>query len=105
MTLRRSLRLLFWLPFLILMVAFALSNMEAVEIGLFPTGLTVSLPLSIAVLGGMGIGFFLGGLSAWLPALRHRRAANQARDALHVLEAKHEELKARGPGSLLAPPR
>jgi lipopolysaccharide assembly protein A len=103
MTVHRFLRWLIWLPLLIVMIAFALSNRQPVDLGLFPTGLSIPLPLSLAVLGAMAIGFFLGGLFTWIPALRYRRAARRAREALRVLEAKHEELKAQRSGPSLPP--
>ena len=100
----RFLRWLVAIPLLILMIVFALSNMEPVALELFPTGLTMPLPLSLVVLAAMGIGFFMGGVFAWLPALRHRRAARHATEALRVMEAKHQELTARLSGPRLAPP-
>ena len=74
------------LAFLLL---FALSNRDMVEIGLFPTGLSMVMPLSVAVLGALGIGFFSGGLVVWIASFRHRRAAKRAEAALRDLEAKH----------------
>jgi uncharacterized integral membrane protein len=86
---------------LLLMVLFALSNREPVQLGLFPLGhLPFEVPLSVVVLTAMGLGFFLGGLRLWFTALRHRRAARRAEAAMILLEARHQELKARasGPG-------
>jgi uncharacterized integral membrane protein len=80
---------------LALLILFALSNTQEVELGLFPTGLAVGMPLSVAILGAMGIGFFLGGLVVWFTSLRHRRAARRAHAAVRLLEAKHQELTAR----------
>ena len=80
---------------LALLILFALSNTQDVELGLFPTGLAVGMPLSVAVLGAMGIGFFLGGLMVWITSFRHRRAAKRAQAAVRLLEAKHQELTAR----------
>ena len=105
MTFRRIVKTIIWVPILAVLIDFALSNTSDVEVGLFPTGLTIPVPLSVAILIGTGAGFLIGGLFAWFPALRHRRAAKKAKDALRVLEAKHEELKARGTGPLLSAPR
>jgi lipopolysaccharide assembly protein A len=88
-------------PLLLVMVLFALSNREPVRLGLFPLGrLPFELPLSVVILAAMGLGFFLGGLRLWFTALQHRRAARRAEAAVRLLEAKHQELKARasGPG-------
>jgi uncharacterized integral membrane protein len=84
------------IPLLLLMVTFALSNREPVPLGLFPLGrLPFEVPLSIVVLAAMGLGFFLGGLRVWFTALRHRRAARRTEAAMRLLEARHQEMKAR----------
>jgi putative membrane protein len=93
-------------PFLLLLVLFALSNRDPVSIGLFPFGrLPFEVPLSVAILAALGLGFFLGGLRLWTTALRHRRAARRAEEAMRLLEAKHRELQSRtaGPGAVVRP--
>jgi uncharacterized integral membrane protein len=88
------------IPLLLLMVLFALSNRDPVQLGLFPLGrLPFEMPLSVVILAAMGVGFFLGGLRVWFTALRHRRAARRAEAAMRLLEAKHQELKAHEAGS------
>ena len=52
-------------------------------------------PLSVAILAAMGLGFFLGGLRVWFTAIGHRRAARRAEEAMRLLEARYQELKAR----------
>jgi uncharacterized integral membrane protein len=97
----------------LLLISFALSNNESVSLELFPLGrLPFDVPLSIAILAAMGLGFLLGGLRLWNHALRHRRAARRAEEAMRLLEVKHNELKARmaapaltGPGSVVEAPR
>lgn len=94
-------RLVVGIPLLVLMVVFALSNTEPVRLGLFPLGrLPFEVPLSVAILAALGLGFFLGGLRLWFTALHHRRAARRAEEAVRLLEAKHQELKARGSGAV-----
>ncbi len=96
MTLRSLSRWIVGVPLLLLMVLFALSNREPVQLGLFPLGrLPFEVPLSVAILVAMGTGFFLGGLRLWFTALHHRRAARRAEAAVRLLEAKHQELKTR----------
>lgn len=104
---RSFLRWVFWIPGLFLLVLFALSNTESVRIGLFPTDLSIELPLSVAILAAMGLGFFLGGLRVWIAALRHRRMAREARDTVRLLEARqHAASPASGPDQpRLAPPK
>lgn len=104
MRVRAVLRWIIGIPLLLLMVLFALSNTASVRLGLFPTDFTIEVPLSVAILTAMGIGFFLGGLRLWFTALHHRRAARRAQDAVRLLEAKHQELKSRSSGPLLTPP-
>jgi putative membrane protein len=88
-------------PLLLLMVVFALSNTEPVRLGLFPLGrLPFDVPLSVAILAALGLGFFLGGLRLWFTALHHRRAARRAQEAVRLLEAKHRELTARASGTV-----
>ena len=102
MKLRSLSRLIVGVPLLALMVLFALSNSEPVALRLFPLGaLPFEVPLSIAILAGMGLGFFLGGLRLWFTAIAHRRAARRAEEAVRLLEAKHQELRARVEGPAL----
>jgi lipopolysaccharide assembly protein A len=84
------------IPLLLIMVVFALSNRQLVSLQFFPLGqLPFEVPLSVAILGAMAVGFFLGGLRVRIAELRHRRAARRAEHAVRLMEAKHEELKAR----------
>lgn len=99
MKLRALSRWFVGVPLLVLMVVFALSNSEPVPLRLFPLGaLPFEVPLSVAILGAMGLGFFLGGLRLWFTAIGHRRAASRAEEAVRLLEARHQELKARSAG-------
>jgi uncharacterized integral membrane protein len=92
-------RLIVGVPLLLLMVVFALSNTEPVALRLFPFGeLPFDVPLSVAILGALGLGFFLGGLRLWTTALGHRRAARRAEEAVRLLEARHQELRSRATG-------
>ncbi len=84
---------------------FALSNMQAIQLALWPLDYTVQLPLSLAILGGMAAAFLLGALVVWMAELGQRRRARQAERTVRLLEAKIEELKARIPvASLSLPP-
>jgi putative membrane protein len=90
-------RLLIALPFLLLLVLFALSNTAPVRLRLWPTDYALELPLSLAVLGAMAIAFLLGGALVWLSELAQRRRARRAEQAVRLLEAQVQELKARLP--------
>lgn len=73
---------------LLFLILFALSNREDVQIGLFPFGLTVVVPLSVAILGAMGLGALIGGAMVWISGFRHRRAAKRAEAASRALAMK-----------------
>ncbi len=84
-------------PFLFLLVLFALSNPQAAEFRLWPTDYTATAPLSLAVLGAMGIAFLLGALLLWTSAVGARYRARRAEYKVRLLEAQVAELKARKP--------
>lgn len=81
-------RLLIAAPFLLLLVLFALSNTGPVALGLWPTGLVLRLPLSLAVLAGMALAFLAGALLVWGETLRQRRRARRAEARVRLLEAQ-----------------
>jgi uncharacterized integral membrane protein len=82
------LRALLLAPFLLLLIAFALSNPQPVSLALWPTDVTLEAPLSIATLVIAAVFFLLGGLITWLPALRHRRRARVAEKRAKALETE-----------------
>ena len=90
-------RLLIGLPLLLLLVLFALSNTAPVRLGLWPSDYTLQLPLSLTILGGMAIAFLAGGMIVWLSELGQRRRARHAEQAVRLLEAQVQDLKARVP--------
>lgn len=89
--------LLVAIPFLLLLVLFALSNRAPVHLGLWPTDFALELPLSLAILSGMAIAFLVGGALVWMSALAQRRRARQAEQAVRLLEEQVRDLKARLP--------
>ncbi len=88
------LRILAALPFLLLLVLFALSNTRTVPLGLWPTDLSFELPLSLAILSAAGIAFLLGAAVLWLSVLGARLRARRSQHAVRLLEAQVAELKA-----------
>jgi len=82
------LRALLLVPFLIVLVAFALSNPQHVQLALWPTDLSLEAPLSIAILVAAGIFFFLGALFVWFGTLAARGRARRAERRAAVLEAE-----------------
>jgi uncharacterized integral membrane protein len=93
-------RLLIALPFLVVLVLFALSNTAPVVLRFWPTDFSVVLPLSAAILVGMAAAFLIGGIIVWFSALAQRSRARRAEEQVRRLEAQVAELKTR----LAAPP-
>ena len=89
------LRILIAAPFLLLMVLFALSNPHSVQLGLWPTDFTIEVPLSLAILVALGIGFFFGALMLWVSAMAQRTRARRAERQARQLDAQVQELKVR----------
>src|SRR3954447_21469138 len=96
-------RLLIALPFLLLLVLFALSNRAPARFGLWPTDYSLEVPLSLAVIGAMAVAFLAGGLVVWVSALAQRRRARRAEEAVRLLEAQLNELRNRGGHPRLPP--
>lgn len=90
-------RLLIALPLLLILVLFALSNTAPVRLGMWPSDYSLQMPLSLAVLSAMAIAFLAGGSIVWLSELAQRRRARHAEQAVRLLEAQVQELKARLP--------
>ena len=91
------LRAMIALPFLLLLILFALSNWQPVTLTLWPTDFLVTTRVSTAILLGMGGAFLLGALIVWIPALVLRRHARRfERDALR-LKAQLDDLKRNAP--------
>jgi uncharacterized integral membrane protein len=82
------LRAILLAPFLLLLIAFALSNPQPVSLSLWPTDVTLEAPLSIATLVIAGVFFLLGAVIVWLPALGHRRRARLAEKRARGLAAE-----------------
>jgi uncharacterized integral membrane protein len=82
------LRWVLFAPLLVLLVLFALSNMDEVQLRLWPFDLAWATPLSVAVLLIAGFGFLLGAGIAWAAGLPHRRRARRLEEAARVLEAE-----------------
>ena len=93
-------RALLAIPFVLLLVSFALSNRAPVTLGLWPTDLTLEMPLSAAILVGMALAFLAGAATTWIAAFGHRRRANRAETALRMAQKQIDELRQRLPPAL-----
>ena len=78
---------------------FALSNMEHVRLGLWPTDYVIDVPISLAILTGMALGILLGALMVWVAELGQRRRARRAERTVRLLQAQVDALQARPPGT------
>jgi uncharacterized integral membrane protein len=91
------------IPFLILFVLFALSNTDQVRLALWPTDYSLQLPLSIAILGAMGLAFLIGSLLVWFSVLGAWRRARRAEQAVRTLQDQLRVMRAT-PVASLPPP-
>ena len=90
------LRLIVAIPLLLILVLFALSNRQPVDLAFWPTDYVLAgVPLSIAILIAAAIAFLIGGVILWFAVLGARRRAARAERARRMLEAQVQELKAR----------
>ena len=87
--------LVFAAPFLLFLVIFALSNRNDVSVGLWPTDLSLVVPLSLAVLGAGALFFVLGALVAGIGSMRQRSRARRAENQVRSLEREVEALRPR----------
>ncbi len=97
-------RILLAAPLLFLLILFALSNKQTVELSLWPTDVSLVMPVSVAVLGIAGLFFLFGALVAWSGTLSERTRARRAEATIRQLEA---QLASRNTSRSLslAPPR
>ena len=84
-------KILFW--FFVLIVAFvlalfAVSNRATVALGLWPVPFLVELPLYVAVLAALAIGFLIGEFAAWIAGHRWRREARRRARRIAALETE-----------------
>ncbi len=98
------------LPLIIVAVVFSVANREAITLDLWPFALSLSVPLSMALLASLVLGLLIGGLAVWLSAGRTRRRARQARRRVEELEREvarpaRERVAPGGAASLPAPTR
>jgi uncharacterized integral membrane protein len=71
-------RYLSWIitiPIALVIVSFAVSNRDAVELALWPLPFSITVPIYVAVLTTLVLGFLAGGFVAWSADRKHRVAA------------------------------
>ena len=92
---KRALRLLLILPPLLVMALFAATNRGPITLGLWPTDFSMTLPLSLAILGAAGLALLIGGGLVWIDTLRQRRRLKRAEETVRLLEDQIRALNAR----------
>jgi lipopolysaccharide assembly protein A len=96
-------RVLLAIPLMIILIVFALSNKQVVQLGLWPTDILIDLPVSLAVLGIAGLFFLFGALVAWSGTIAERSRARRAEATVRQLEAQLAASRSR-PALSLPPP-
>jgi len=107
-------RVLYWavLPIAAVVLAiFAVSNREAVAIGLWPLPYLVELPLYLLVLLALLLGFVVGEFAAWIAGRHWRREVRRRGRRIAALErelaatqARLQEVPAPAPVTTALPP-
>jgi uncharacterized integral membrane protein len=88
---RSPMKILFWIFVLLvaLMLAlFAVSNRESVALGLWPVPFLIEIPLYVAMLAALAVGFVIGEFAAWIAGRRWRREARRRRRHIASLEGE-----------------
>ena len=70
----------------ILLVIFAVSNRQTVEVTFWPFPVTIDSALSLVVLGAVVLAFLVGQFVAWLGAQRWRHEARAKQRRIEALE-------------------
>jgi uncharacterized integral membrane protein len=102
-------RILFWiLVFLvaIALAAFAASNRASVALGLWPLPWLLDVPIYLAVLGALLLGFLAGALTTWAGGRHSRRELRRQRRRIAALERELAATQAQlagAPGASAAP--
>jgi len=93
---RTMIRLIIAVPLLLILVLFALSNRQTVDLSFWPTDYVLAgVPVSVAILVAAAIAFIIGAVILWFALLGARRRAARAERAQRMLEEQVRELKAR----------
>jgi putative membrane protein len=99
-------KLLYWIVVALVatvLALFAASNRESVTLGLWPLPFVVELPLYLATLAGLLIGFIAGAVATWIAGRQRRREARRHGRRIAALErelaAREAQLASAGEGA------
>ena len=95
-------KLLFWIFVALVatvLALFAASNRAAVSLGLWPLPFILELPLYLAILAALLIGFVVGALAAWVSGRQRRREGRLRGRRIAALERELAATQAQLPGA------
>jgi len=76
-------------------ILFAISNRGTVSVSMWPFPLALDLSLYVLVFTSVALGFFVGALTSWVAAGKHRRRARRQQSELRAMESDLEDLRIR----------
>jgi uncharacterized integral membrane protein len=90
----KRLSLVITIPLLLVLIVFAVSNRQLVELNLWPFFIVQDVPLFLLALGMLAIGALAGAAWMWLPLTRWRLRARSHERRIVELEAALAENRA-----------
>lgn len=85
------------------LASFAASNREFVSLALWPLPVVAELPLYLAIIAALCVGFIVGALSAWVGGARRRRQRRRHARRIAALERELAATQAQLPAISDAP--
>jgi uncharacterized integral membrane protein len=83
---------------------FALNNRDDVTVDFWPAGPELQMPVFVALVGALYLGFALGAVAAWLATGRARKRARMAERKAAELDANLQALKVKQAAPVPVPP-
>jgi uncharacterized integral membrane protein len=108
--LRKILTAIVVVPLLVIIVAFAVANRQAVTVSFDPfssaqPAYTVTLPLFVIIFVFLILGVFVGGVAAWLRQGAWRRSARRLDSELRALHGEMDSMRAKFAGGSAPEPK
>ena len=97
---RKIVSALILIPFVVVIVAFAVANRQAVTVSFDPLSAahpaySATVPLFVLIFVLLIIGVIIGGVAAWIGQSKWRRAARRLDGQLRELQAEMDEIRRR----------
>jgi uncharacterized integral membrane protein len=90
----KRLSLVITIPLLLVLIVFAISNRQIVELNFWPFGIALTLPLFLLALGMLALGALAGALWMWAPLAHCRLRARSLERRIVEIEAALAENRA-----------